>query len=613
MEYSQINMIKLLFILMLVAGQAWGAVLPAEAPVWTASTNYVIGAKVFPTVATALNNTTSLKIYTAQAACASGSSEPAWDTTENNLTADNTCSWKARTAYWVDPTYSGGNGASDGSQLRPYTSWSSLSGACSLGRAGFQKRGTTATAQWAFMSSGQTSEKINQCISAAYGDSTLAAPIITTTSDPVINLNSTGNVIIADFEVTGSNGHGISIGVSSVANSEDNVELRRLNVHHNVGHGFTTYRASGSSSIVLTGLKIENSEFAYNGIHGISLINIDGALVKNNVVHHNGLTTAAWGIGAYANYTTHISGWSLVSGTVYNKDVGTETVLDVVSTVHPVSPRFLTNGTFGALGSNEWAQSGTTLQINIGANPNSGYTLFSQNELIRNIILEGNEAHSNNDASGNDGDGIGFDTFVNDSQAIRNYSHNNERSGFVSHITRNVKFLGNISRNNDLSEFTSNICTGMILYNNTFLGTDGLNNFTDYCPNAAVGSSYRNNLYVNGIVNFSGLPVTVSNNNGYYNNTSWKWNGSNYTTYASWLVASSNDALSVNASPAWIGGTSPTTAAGFQLKPTSPLIGTGTYLGRIPDKYGTLFKQPTVDIGAHSYTQSTDISVETRN
>jgi hypothetical protein len=52
----------------------------------------------------------------------------------------------------------------------------------------------------------------------------------------------------------------------------------------------------------------------------------------------------------------------------------------------------------------------------------------------------------------------------------------------------------------------------------------------------------------------------------------------------------------VTTAPLFVGGTSPTTAAGFRLKSGSPLLCTGTYVGRNRDfGGGAVFKQGCIE------------------
>lgn len=62
-------------------------------------------------------------------------------------------------------------------------------------------------------------------------------------------------------------------------------------------------------------------------------------------------------------------------------------------------------------------------------------------------------------------------------------------------------------------------------------------------------------------------------------------------------VATTTGAGTITSDPQFIGGSNPTTAAGFQLKPTSPLIGAGTYVGKVYDFTGRKMSVPA-NIGA---------------
>jgi len=62
-------------------------------------------------------------------------------------------------------------------------------------------------------------------------------------------------------------------------------------------------------------------------------------------------------------------------------------------------------------------------------------------------------------------------------------------------------------------------------------------------------------------------------------------------------VTTAPGAGTTSADPQLVGGTNPTTAEGFRLKPTSPLIGAGTYVGKIRDFTGRKMAVPA-NIGA---------------
>ena len=66
----------------------------------------------------------------------------------------------------------------------------------------------------------------------------------------------------------------------------------------------------------------------------------------------------------------------------------------------------------------------------------------------------------------------------------------------------------------------------------------------------------------------------------------WSWRGTTDTTFAAYQVTSSKDANSAVADPAFLGGTNPTSADGFKLKPDSTLCRAGTYVGKLKDYWG---------------------------
>ena len=82
---------------------------------------------------------------------------------------------------------------------------------------------------------------------------------------------------------------------------------------------------------------------------------------------------------------------------------------------------------------------------------------------------------------------------------------------------------------------------------------------------------------------------------------SWSWRGTTDTTFAAYQATSSKDANSAVADPAFIGGTSPTTAEEFKLRSNSPLIRAGTcYLatGCAARDFGGRRPRVPPDIGA---------------
>lgn len=94
--------------------------------------------------------------------------------------------------------------------------------------------------------------------------------------------------------------------------------------------------------------------------------------------------------------------------------------------------------------------------------------------------------------------------------------------------------------------------------------------------------------------------TTVADYNRYGSGV-FRLDGTAYATLALWQTASSQDAASTVADPAFLGGPSPSTALGFRPKPGSPLLGAGTYSDAKYDYNGVRFGNPP-SIGAFSTT-----------
>jgi len=129
-------------------------------------------------------------------------------------------------------------------------------------------------------------------------------------------------------------------------------------------------------------------------------------------------------------------------------------------------------------------------------------------------------------------------------------------------------------------------------YNNAYIKVN---------PMAATGTHY----FINWANMAASHSMTIaSNKNDYYQTTgagAFRWiSGSaarTYANYSLYLSDSSQDAASILTDPAFLGGSSPTTAEGFKLKPSSPLCGAGTPTDAKYDYEGYRFGIPP-NIGA---------------
>ncbi len=166
---------------------------------------------------------------------------------------------------------------------------------------------------------------------------------------------------------------------------------------------------------------------------------------------------------------------------------------------------------------------------------------FSRVRVYRNFVTTSNRA------------GIVVGQYAADSDVYENVTTaNKERGIIVSYTAANTKIRNNVSYRNDTVgagyyEIDLFQGTGATVYNNVMTG-----------PNA--------------IIRRTALSGTVTINSNLYDGaTSWSWNGTNYSTLASWRSGSSQDAAGQAANPMF----SNAAAKDFRPATGSPLIDTG--------------------------------------
>jgi hypothetical protein len=166
---------------------------------------------------------------------------------------------------------------------------------------------------------------------------------------------------------------------------------------------------------------------------------------------------------------------------------------------------------------------------------------FSRVRVYRNFITTSNRA------------GIVVGLNAADSDVYENVTTgNNERGIIVSYTAANTTIRNNVSYKNDKAaagyyEIDLFEGSGATVYNNVMSGP-------------------------NGIIRRSALTGTVTINSNLYDGaTSWSWNGTNYSTLASWLSGSGQDAAGQAASPLF------RNAAANDFRPAtgSPMIDAG--------------------------------------
>lgn len=173
----------------------------------------------------------------------------------------------------------------------------------------------------------------------------------------------------------------------------------------------------------------------------------------------------------------------------------------------------------------------------------------------------------------------------------------------IGNIVVDVKKCFSSDQNNTTVQYINNVCFGfrdrgldantvnaitLTLENNIFVGLDTLTT-----------SNYA-------VIIGSGVTETIDYND-YFNlgSAQWRDTSTSYATLALWQ-ASGKDANSLNVTPNFVGGTSPTTAEGFKLKSISSLVRSGTSLnlGNIQDYSNQAFFLDKPSIGAYEIKET---------
>lgn len=275
--------------------------------VWQANTAYVVGDKILPTAFNSGTAAFTMKVHVCTTAGTSGGSEPSWATTEGTSptgdTTDGGVTWHAHNAYFVDPSFTGGG--NNGSQANPYTSWASVSwgsvDATNMGRAYYQKRGTTFTTRL-FISTPNAGTFTNYSTIEPYGSG--AAPIIDATADSAnaytaMQATNRRNWKMQGFKLIGGPVSGAG--------------------------GGNTVGIGGATAFVLDGNEIIVSPGGTSTVHAV-IVNGDGGAtatgsITNNIITGKGALATGGGDGIFGYVgaaNSYYDGLTVTGNTIKN-------------------------------------------------------------------------------------------------------------------------------------------------------------------------------------------------------------------------------------------------------------------------------------------------------
>lgn len=468
--------------------------------------------------------------------------------------------------YYIDPTAGSGG---DGSEGSPFDSWADVTWAA--GNVYLQKAGTTFSGQLAPSASGTSG---NTIFIGRYGEG--ANPIVThTTSGVFLSARQFIALLWIDAVSCGTHGFHIRTNGSNIST----INLRGCVARSNTNNGF--FLDGQVLTATMTGVNFIGCEAHYNGEHGYDTLGIIKTIRWDKCkASYNGRTTAGHGFSLHPFISNNItSGWTLSSGTVYTRTLAAsesvQKVIDITDGITLVKDP----GATTAITSGEWDQSGTTLYVNIGADPNGKTMAWRRAEHGPFHYYDCESWGNYTDPVAGEGHGFAADDATSDAHYFRCKAWDNTGAGFQSQYTDRVSHTSCLAYDNALSNFRT---TGF---------TDTLED--EGCTSA--GSAQHGFFYDDPFTGVT-LKNSLAYNNGLYG-----------LIAATVGVTATNNATFGNVSGATnnITNTNPVTAdplltSNYAPTPSSPLLGAGTHLGYTRDINRKQRPNPP-SLGAHDY------------
>ena len=453
------------------------------------------------------------------------------------------------TTYFIDPS-AAVNGS--GTEASPFNVWTAVTWAA--GNVYLQKAGTVYSAQLAPSASGTSGNPITI---GRYGDG--ENPIITHTAAGVF-LSARQFIDIIGLDAVGCTTHGFHIRTNG--SNISTINLRGCIARNNGNNGF--FLDGQVLTATLSGVRFMACEAHYNGEHGYDTLGIIKTIRWDKCkASYNGRMTAGHGFSLHPFISNNIvSGWTLSSGTVYTRTLSaSESVQKVINITDGIT--LVKNpGATTAITSGEWDQSGTTLYINIGADPNGKTMAWRRAEHGPFHYYDCESWGNYTDPVAGEGHGFAADDATSDAHYFRCKAWDNTGAGFQCQYTDRVSRTSCLAYNNDLSNFRTTGFTDTLEDEGCTSSGSAQHGFFYDAP--FTGVTLKNSLaYNNGLYGLiaAAVGVTATNNATF-------GNGSGAT-------ASITNTNPVTANPLLSASYRPTSA--------SPLLGAGTHLGYARD------------------------------
>ena len=465
---------------------------------------------------------------------------------------------------YINPEVSG---TGSGTLNDPYRSWASVT--WTAGNSYLQKRGTSFAGQIAPSTSGTLGNPIEI---GAYGDG--ARPIVGVGAQDGLYLAARQYINVADLELSGNTRHGAYIRTSG--SNITTINVRRCVSRNNANNGF--FLDGVVLTATLSNVLFEDCESYDNGEHGYDCLGIVQTVSwKRCIAARNGTRVLGHGFSIHPFLSNNItSGWTATGvGTSYSRTLSaSETVQKAINRTDGVT---LTKNVGAGTGvsANQWDQSGTTLYINVGTNPN-GKTMAWKRATHGPFYYEDCVSYENSTAAGaGEGHGFAADDMTSDATYENCHGYDNEGAGLQCQWSDNVTHRNCSAVRNALSGFRTTGHTNGLVVDRCISASNVEHGFFYDQPHSGVqvrnSIAHRNGGY--GLIS-SVAGVTAANNLTF-------GNASGATASVTNASGVTSDPLFVDPSKPWLG-----------LKPGSPCQSAGAYIQGAKDRFGRRYLNP---------------------
>ena len=416
------------------------------------------------------------------------------------------------------------------------------------------------------------------------------------------------SLTMMDGEIKNCTENAVHVTADTAATTESNIAHVRL-IAHDIGPGIAspsgetqyhigtcffarTAYPTVTGTAVLDGVTYTDT-VAYNcGKHGYDtrwrVLNVRHVRA---LAYNSGLTATGHGFSIHPLFETFSSsGWTNPSSTIYCRDRSSnsnqerrvvESSANVILTQNTATPQTPASGEWGVVsqgggGVCDGSDTVGFLYVNVGS------VLTGKSFIVKRFPhgpfwYVDSVAHNNVDAlSQAEGHGFSADDLSGPAYYINSYAYDNAGDGFKTLRGESIVWRGDISNSNDDSGFAITNCTNCEFTNNT-ANANGTRGFWDIGI-TSVNVDITNNLATNDVLRGFSMSAGTVAASGY--------SDADNNSYGNVNNGCSGVVNCATSDPSYLGGASPTSAAGFCLEPDSALLDAGTYIGAYIYGYG---------------------------